>query len=152
MQVHQVNSGPQVTSTSSTKQDSQGANAKDAKLKAACQQFEAVFWNQVLDAMQETVPDDGILGDSFSNDIYQSMLNQQYSVILAGQDSSSNGLSEIMYQQLTAIQMPEARSRCPLNGHRSQRHHRSSRLEVRRSNKCKSKHLPSNIELLTSRN
>ena len=99
MQAQQVNSSPQVNS--STKQDSQGANAKDAKLKAACQQFEAVFWNQVLDAMQETVPEDGVLGDSFSNDVFQSMLNQQYSVILAGQDSSSNGLSEIMYQQLT---------------------------------------------------
>jgi flagellar protein FlgJ len=98
MQAQQVNSSPQVNSA---KQDSQGANAKDAKLKAACQQFAAVFWNQVLDAMQETVPEDGVLGDSFSNDVFQSMLNQQYSAILAGQDSSSNGLAEIMYQQLT---------------------------------------------------
>jgi Rod binding domain-containing protein len=82
---------------------SQGQNSgdADAKLKAESQQFEAVLWNQVMDAMQETVPEDGLLGDSFSNDVYQSMLNQQYSTLLAGQDSSPNGLSGILYKQLS---------------------------------------------------
>jgi flagellar protein FlgJ len=97
MQVQQVNSSPQIGS--SPRADSSGANTK---LKAECQQFEAVLWNQVLDAMQETVPQDGVMGDSFSNDVYQSMLNEQYSGILAGQDSSSNGLSGILYQQLSS--------------------------------------------------
>jgi Rod binding domain-containing protein len=101
MQTQQVNSSPKVNS--STKQDSQGANAKDVKLKAACQQFAAVLWNQVMDGMQETVPEDGVFGDDFSNDMFTSMLNQQYSSVLAGQDSSSNGLSGILYQQLSGI-------------------------------------------------
>jgi flagellar protein FlgJ len=96
MQTQQVNSSPQVGS--SPRQNSGGDNAK---LKADCQQFEAVLWNQVLDAMQETVPQDGVLGDSFSNDVFQSMLNEQYSTLLAGQDSSPNGLSGILYQQLS---------------------------------------------------
>ncbi len=103
MQTQQVNNSPQVDSSprvgSSPRQKSGGDNAK---LKAECQQFEAVLWNQVLDAMQETVPEDGVMGDSFSNDVYQSMLNEQYSGILAGQDSSPNGLSGIMYQQLSS--------------------------------------------------
>ncbi|MGD0621776.1 MAG: rod-binding protein [Thermacetogeniaceae bacterium] len=97
MQTQQVNNSPQVGS--SPKQNSGGANTK---LKAECQQFEAVLWNQMLDAMQETVPEDGVLGDSFSNDVYQSMLNEQYSTLLAGQDSSPNGLSGILYQQLSS--------------------------------------------------
>lgn len=98
MQAQQVNSSPQVGSR--PRQNSGGTNTK---LQAECQQFEAVFWNQVLDAMQETVPEDGALGDSFSNDVYQSMLNEQYSGILAGQDSSPNGLSGILYQQLSGL-------------------------------------------------
>jgi Rod binding domain-containing protein len=99
MQTRPVNSSTQVNG--STNQVSQGANATDAKLKAARQQFEAVLWNQMLDAMQETVLDDGVSGDSSSNDIFTSMLNQQYATILAGQDSSPNGLSGILYQQMS---------------------------------------------------
>jgi Rod binding domain-containing protein len=92
---------------SSLKKNSSG---DDAKLKAESQQFEAVLWNQVKDAMQETVPEDGALGDSFSNDVYQSMLNQQYSTLLAGQDSSPNGLSGILYKQLSSeLNTPSAK-------------------------------------------
>ena len=109
MQTQQVNSSPQLGSSSQVgsgpKKNSSG---DDAKLKAESQQFEAVLWNQVMDAMQETVPEDGVLGDSFSNDVYQSMLNQQYSTLLAGQDSSSNGLSGILYKQLSS-ELPSAK-------------------------------------------
>ncbi len=90
MQTRQVNS--------STNQVSQGANA-DAKLKAARQQFAAVLLNQMLDAMQETVLADGALGDSSSDDIFTGMLNQQDATILAGQDSSPDGLSGLTLSQ-----------------------------------------------------
>ena len=99
MQTRQVNSSTQVNG--STNQVSQGANAQDAELKAARQQFAAVLWNQMLNAMQETALGDGVLGDSSSNDVFTSMLNQQYATILAGQDSSPNGLSGILYQQMS---------------------------------------------------
>jgi Rod binding domain-containing protein len=98
MQAQQVNSSPQAGGSPS--QNSGGANAK---LKTECQQFEAVLWNQVLEAMQETVPEDGVTGDSFSSDVYQGMLNEQYAGLVAGQDSSSGGLSGILYQQLSSL-------------------------------------------------
>jgi Rod binding domain-containing protein len=94
MQVQQTAGASQAVGASGKSQEN------NSKLKAECQQFEAVFWNQVLDAMQATVPADGVLGDSFANDVYQGMLNEQYSTLIAGQDSSSTGLSGIMYRQL----------------------------------------------------
>jgi flagellar protein FlgJ len=105
MQTQQVSGSSQVGSS-----QGQNSGSAAAKLKAESQQFEAVLWNQVMDAMQETVPEDGLLGDSFSNDVYQSMLNQQYSTLLAGQDSSPNGLSGILYKQLSSeLSTPSAR-------------------------------------------
>jgi flagellar protein FlgJ len=77
-----------------------------ARLKAACQQFEAVFWNQVLDAMRATIPEDGLFGNSFANDVFKGMLFEQYSVLLAGQ-GSGNGLGDILFRQLSAhLQAP----------------------------------------------
>jgi Rod binding domain-containing protein len=97
MQIQQANSNPQVGGGPG--QSSGGANTR---LKSECQQFAAVLWNQVLDAMQQTVPEDGVLGNSLSSGVFQDMLNEQYSGMLSGQDSSASGLSEIMYRQLSS--------------------------------------------------
>jgi Rod binding domain-containing protein len=88
----------QISPVSSSSTQNSG---QDTKLKTTCQEFAAVLWSQLLDTMQETVPQDGVLGDSLSNDIFQSMLDDQYSSTLAGQDSSPDGLTEILYRQMS---------------------------------------------------
>ncbi len=78
-----------------------GGNGKnnDDQLKNACQQLESFFWEQMLSAMDETIPEDGELGDSFASGVYQDMMNQQYALLLA-QSNLSDGLTNVMYQQL----------------------------------------------------
>lgn len=71
----------------------------NVQLRQACQQLESFFWNQLLTAMDKTIPDDGMLGDSFAKDIYRDMLNQQYALLLA-QQGSNNNLGDILYRQL----------------------------------------------------
>lgn len=81
----------------SARQDLTGA---DTRLRNACQQVESFFWNQVLAAMNKTIPDDGMLDASFAKDVWQDMLNQQYALLLARQDFG-NSLSDVLYQQLS---------------------------------------------------
>lgn len=73
----------------------------ETQLRSSCQQMESYFWSQLLAAMDKTIPDDGILGDSFAKNVYQDMLNQQYALVLARQGSRGRGsLSDILYRQL----------------------------------------------------
>lgn len=71
---------------------------QDARLKDACSQLEAVFWQQVLRAMRRTIPTGGLLGDTYARDVYTDMLDEQYALLLAGQDRT--GLGRILYEQL----------------------------------------------------
>jgi len=84
----------------SAKQDLTGT---DTRLRNACQQVESFFWNQLLAAMDQTIPDDGVLGASFAKDVWQDMQNQQYALLLA-QQNSGNSLSDVLYQQLSSQQ------------------------------------------------
>ncbi len=79
----------------------QGLTGADTRLRNACQQVESFFWNQLLSAMDETIPDDGVLGASFAKDVWQDMQNQQYALMLAQQDSG-NSLSDVLYQQFSS--------------------------------------------------
>ncbi len=45
--------------------------------KQVGQQFEALFIQTMFEQMRNTVPEDGILGDSFSSDLYEEMLDKQ---------------------------------------------------------------------------
>lgn len=81
--------------------DKHGLANDETQLRSACQQMESYFWNQLLAAMDKTIPDDGILGGSFAKGVYQDMLNQQYALVLARQGSQGRGsLSDILYRQL----------------------------------------------------
>lgn len=66
-------------------------------LKAAAQQFEAVFMNMLMKSMREASPQDGIF-DSEQTRMYTSMLDQQLSQKLA---SRGVGLADMMVRQLS---------------------------------------------------
>ncbi|MHB1093210.1 flagellar assembly peptidoglycan hydrolase FlgJ [Thiobacillus sp.] len=66
-------------------------------LKAAAQQFEAVFMNMLMKSMREASPQDGMF-DSEQTRMYTSMLDQQLSQKLA---SRGIGLADMMVRQLS---------------------------------------------------
>lgn len=66
-------------------------------LKAAAQQFEAVFMNMLLKSMRDATPQDGPF-DSEQTRMYTSMLDQQLSQTLA---SRGIGLADVMVRQLS---------------------------------------------------
>lgn len=66
-------------------------------LKAAAQQFEAVFMNMLLKSMRDATPQDGLF-DSEQTRMYTSMLDQQLSQTLS---SRGIGLADVMVRQLS---------------------------------------------------
>ncbi|MBT7859918.1 MAG: hypothetical protein HN712_06370 [Gemmatimonadetes bacterium] len=68
-------------------------------LREASRQFEAVFLNQMLKAMRETVGDGGLIEKGQGEEVFQGMLDEEWSKKLAGRHGS-RGLSEILYRQL----------------------------------------------------
>lgn len=69
------------------------------KLLNACQQFEAVFIKQMLDAMRNTVPKNGMLDGGIGRNIYEDMLYQQYADKMA--KTANLGLARLLYNQLS---------------------------------------------------
>lgn len=71
----------------------------DGKLLTACQEFEAIFINQMLTAMRNTVPKSGLLKQGIAHNIYEDMLYQQYAGKIA--KSANLGLARVLYNQLS---------------------------------------------------
>lgn len=75
----------------------------DRALKAAAQQFEALFMNMLLKSMREATPQDGLF-DSEQTRFYISMLDQQLAQSLS---AKGIGLADIMIRQLTRPSFPD---------------------------------------------
>ena len=67
-------------------------------VKAAAQQFEAVFMNMLMKSMRESTPQDGMF-DSEQTRMYTSMLDQQLTQRMA---SRGIGLADVMVRQLSS--------------------------------------------------
>ncbi|MEW6119161.1 MAG: flagellar assembly peptidoglycan hydrolase FlgJ [Pseudomonadota bacterium] len=76
----------------------QARQASPEALKAAAQQFEAVFMNMLMKSMRETTSQDGLF-DSDQTRMYTSMLDQQLAQTMA---SRGIGLADVMVRQLSA--------------------------------------------------
>ncbi len=72
----------------------------DKKLYSACQDFEAVFVNQMLDSMRATLDKHGLLSGGIGENIYKDMLYQQYSQTMA--KTAHFGIARLLYNQLAA--------------------------------------------------
>ena len=77
---------------------SQFAKNPQEGLKAAAQQFEAMFLQQVLKSMRDTVPQDGLLGSDQSR-FYTSLLDQQMAQNMAS-SGKGVGFARLIEQQL----------------------------------------------------
>lgn len=71
---------------------------KNNQLRQACREFEALFWHQLLKAMRKSIPSSGLMGNTYQRAVYEDLLDEQYSSLLA--EKSASGLGEILYRQL----------------------------------------------------
>ena len=82
----------------------------DAKLRKAAQDLEGVFLGHVFQAMQDTVPKDGMFQDS-GQEMFTGMLNDKFANLEA--QHLQHGLGDALYRQLrphvTAAATPPVR-------------------------------------------
>jgi murein DD-endopeptidase MepM/ murein hydrolase activator NlpD len=77
------------------------ADQKDAKLKKACRDFEALFTYEMLKSMRKSIEKCDLFHGGQAEEVYESMLDQELSQNMAGK--GSNSISEILYNQLKNI-------------------------------------------------
>ncbi|MGM0607064.1 MAG: rod-binding protein [Candidatus Muiribacteriota bacterium] len=68
------------------------------KLKETCNEFEAIFAQQMLKAMRETVNKTGFVDGGNAEEIFQSMLDEEYANKMSKEGDL--GLSEMLFEQL----------------------------------------------------
>lgn len=72
--------------------------ARNPKLWKVSQQFEAIFLQQMLEAMHKTVPHDGFMPNDFAEQVHESMFDQ--AVASAISKNSNLGIASAIYRQL----------------------------------------------------
>ncbi|MFC1525844.1 rod-binding protein [Candidatus Latescibacterota bacterium] len=69
-------------------------------LRTAAKEFESIFVYQMVSAMRSTIVESGLVPKSNAEEIFEGMLDEEWSRKLAGKHGA-RGLSEILYQQLS---------------------------------------------------
>ena len=64
----------------------------------AAKQFEAFFVQKLFSVMRESIPKDGLVERGYSNDVYESMLDQEYAKSIT--ESGGIGLADMLAKQL----------------------------------------------------
>jgi flagellar protein FlgJ len=71
---------------------------KEGKLKKACQDFEALLLNQMLEVMRKSVPKNGLFSGGHAEEVFQSMQDEELAKHLA--KSGGLGFADRLYAQL----------------------------------------------------
>jgi flagellar protein FlgJ len=79
------------------------------KLKKSCADFEAVFIQQLLKSMRQTVMRSDFIGNGAGKDIYESLFDQELSQSLSKREGL--GLGKVIYNRM--IQQEERRGATP---------------------------------------
>ncbi|WP_320043902.1 rod-binding protein [uncultured Desulfobacter sp.] len=72
---------------------------RNKDLEKACQGFEALMLDTLMQRMRDTLPGDSLFPESNASDIYQSM-HDQYLTDNLSQEGRVTGFKEFLYQQL----------------------------------------------------
>jgi flagellar protein FlgJ len=75
-------------------------NPAEAKLRKTALQLEGMFVQRMFAAMRETVPQDGLLGQSSAEQTFGSMLDEKLAEKVPQQMSGSHSLADALYRQL----------------------------------------------------
>lgn len=73
--------------------------AKEKKLRKACSDFEAIMLKQMLSAMRQSIPKDGLTDGGYAGEIYQSMADEEMAKSMA--KGKGMGLGEMLYRQVS---------------------------------------------------
>ncbi len=76
--------------------------ATQEAIKAAAKEYEAVFLAQLLQPMFETIPKGGFFHGGHAEDVFQSMLTQEYGKLIA--DGGGIGLADAIAKELLMLQ------------------------------------------------
>ncbi|MFH1069629.1 MAG: transglycosylase SLT domain-containing protein [Candidatus Glassbacteria bacterium] len=71
---------------------------EDEQLRKVSKDMESLFVKLLLDSMQKTVPQDGLLGNSSAMDTWRDMFNEKLADKIS--DQNSIGLADMIYKQL----------------------------------------------------
>ncbi len=72
---------------------------QDKKLKQACEDFEAIFLQQLLKSMRKTVVKSGLMDSSGQGEIFRDMLDAE--VAKSAAKTHSAGIADLLYKQLS---------------------------------------------------
>ena len=93
-----VSTPSQPSKTFQSQQANPSLEIKDKDAWAACCQFEAIFLQQMMQAMRKTVPESGLMPRSYASSTYDSMMDQ--AIAESGSKNAPLGLAMNMYRQL----------------------------------------------------
>jgi peptidoglycan hydrolase FlgJ len=99
--------------TFKAKLDSAMSDPDKQKLRAACQDFEAVFLNMMLQSMRATVPKSDFFGRNSGEELFKSMLDQETTKNMA--KAGGAGLADMLYKQLVKEQALTIREQKKIN-------------------------------------
>lgn len=71
----------------------------DPKLKAACDDMEAIFIHHMLSEMRKTIPKSGLVDGGRAEEIYTSLMDAELAKNMAG--SGGLGLSALLLEQMS---------------------------------------------------
>ena len=77
----------------------------DRRLREKCSEFESLLYSTMLQSMRKTVDKCELFYGGQAEDIFTSMLDDEYAKILS--KNSRNGVAEALYQQLKRQQTPQ---------------------------------------------
>ena len=72
---------------------------QEKKLKKVCADFESILFFQLLKTMRQTIPKNGLLGNSHGKDTYEMMLDQKIADEMA-KKGEGLGLQKMLYNQI----------------------------------------------------
>ena len=76
----------------------------NARLKKTCAEFESILITYMLKSMRETVVEDGILGNSNENKIFNSMFDEKLALEIAR--GGGIGLGKMLFEKLKVTIQP----------------------------------------------
>jgi hypothetical protein len=88
--------GPDLTALDLAPPEDMDAGA----IKKAASDFEAHFLSEMFRVMRSTVPESGLFGEGFSQEVYTEMLDKEYARLMT--DHGGIGLAAMLARQLSA--------------------------------------------------
>lgn len=93
---------PQITAEKARATGQQVAGQTEAKVRAAAEDFEAVFLTEMLRPAFEQLSTDGLTGGGQGEKIYRSLMVQEYGKAIA--NTGGIGLADSVYRDILKLQ------------------------------------------------